>query len=125
MPNLQEHLDKAQHNFDFLDSFDSNQRGNYRGWIVTVYFYTALHYVDAYLANKGYKEFNTHEERKNHIVIFQSDLKPSIYRKYRQLEDDSRNARYSTKQFTRKDVDEVRQKFFQPIKQRIENLLGI
>src|SRR5437762_2448334 len=45
MPGTQDHLDQAQHNEQFFAKIDPSVNGD---WAVTVLFYAALHYVDAY-----------------------------------------------------------------------------
>lgn len=51
MPLRDDHLNQAQHNLEFTESLDPTK---YSDWIATGLFYTALHYVDAFLATKGH-----------------------------------------------------------------------
>jgi hypothetical protein len=46
VPNTSEHLDRARHNIRFAESFDLATTP-YLDWVVTAYFYAALHLVEA------------------------------------------------------------------------------
>ena len=87
MPSKSEHRAKAEHNERFVGTLAAP----YFDWAVCGTFYTALHYVESYLATK-----NIHPQ--NHTVrlgIVQRDpkLKP-VFRDYRELLNESRDARY-------------------------------
>lgn len=66
MGNKPGHINKAQHNNNFLNTFIM-ERTKYLDWAVVGIFYTALHYVDAYLATKGFIKINNHQQR-NRLV---------------------------------------------------------
>ena len=54
MPSKAEHISKAEHNENFATTLNSDgSYPDYRDWVVTAYFYSAVHYVEAYLATLG------------------------------------------------------------------------
>jgi hypothetical protein len=94
MPNKAQHLAKAEHNEKFALALNSDKSySDYRDWVVTAYFYSALHLVEAYFAIQG-KHSGDHRARSTDI---QADpFLQKIYDEYRELQDDSTNARYDT-----------------------------
>jgi hypothetical protein len=89
LPTSPQHRAKAENN-EFLTTQINNP---FWDWGVTANFYSALHYVEAYFASKTPQLHPpTHTLRDNHIHA-DSKLSP-IYIDYRQLEDESRDARY-------------------------------
>lgn len=87
MPSKEEHIAQAQHNEDFV----SNTDNPFFDWKLTGIFYTALQYVDAYLATKNVHP-PTHSWRLNAV---NADPKLRAIRvDYRDLLNESRTARY-------------------------------
>lgn len=85
-----QHLQKATENEKFAQTIDTNTVAGIE-WAITVKFYIALHYIQAYLASKGQNYFR-HESRGDAI-----ERDPKIrnaYDDYRELYDISRDARY-------------------------------
>ncbi|MCI0455212.1 MAG: hypothetical protein L0Y68_09495 [Candidatus Dadabacteria bacterium] len=100
MPSLYEHKQKAEHNERFANSLALNSTP-YLDWVVTGLFYSAIHYIDAYLANfQGIHPYS-HEDRDDKVLRYLR----KINRDYRELKDDSKNARYNMRNFS---VDEIR-----------------
>ena len=100
MSSARQHVAKAEGN-----AFFSRQQNNpFWDWAVTANFYAPLHYVQAYFASRV-PAINpaTHRLRDSRI---HADAKlTAIYVDYRQLEDDSRDARYdAAATFTQADV---------------------
>lgn len=60
-------------------------------WSITILFYAALHYIDAFLAGKNLHPLN-HENRDDEIE--RNGSLTDLYRDYRRLKDLSRAARY-------------------------------
>lgn len=87
MPSKVEHRARAEHD-EFLVASTGNP---FFDWKVTGTFYSALHYVDAFLAAQNIHPA-THSIRLGHV---QTDpkLKP-VFRDYRDLLNESRTARY-------------------------------
>ncbi len=102
MPSTEAHLAQADHNKQFLAEFPSADK--YRDWFVTVCFYTALHFVDAALANIG-EDPQNHEHR--HAILNRFRGQPHYARlrpHYRRIEDISRQARYQCAHITEQQV---------------------
>ena len=102
MPTSAEHRAKAESNEFFIQHLNNP----FWDWFVSVAFYTALQYIDAYFATLMPPVHPpTHQTRDSHIHA----KLPRVYVDYRQLEDDSRDARYdASMQFTQTDADRAR-----------------
>lgn len=85
------HKSGAQENEAFASSLDEDVPVE-RNWIVTVRFYSLLHYVDIMLKKHGYMP-EKHGERFKNIEQCQA-IDPQVYKKYKTLFDLSRDARY-------------------------------
>ncbi len=97
MPTTPEHKAKADQNEFFVSTL-----GNpFWDWAVAGTFYTALHYVEAYLATKKIHS-PSHPVRDSHIQ--KDNTLKVIYADYRELKDESRAARYDVIPFTQDDV---------------------
>ncbi len=68
MPEASAHIEKAKHN----EKFAVAVRGlstEFLDWVVTAYFYSALHYLEAYLAaNPMEKHPSSHGERQSYVA---------------------------------------------------------
>jgi len=88
-----EHLTQVRHNIDILNSFCSGAvpypTTVYPDWAVTVAFYTAVHLVEARLAQYHTHSTN-HAQRDNEI---RRRFRP-IWHNYNRLQNNSRGARY-------------------------------
>lgn len=103
MPNKAEHINQAQHNEAFYQTID---RAAYSDWAVTVTFYAALHYVDAFLATQaGGIHPGSHGVR-DPLVQRVAQLRP-LWNHYHRLKNRSRNARYNATRFTNEEVKRV------------------
>lgn len=78
-------------------------------------FYTALHYVEAYLATKRIHS-GSHPIRDSNIN--RDSVLRAIYPDYRDLKDESRTARYDVVKFSEQDVKDM-QKNLETIKKVI------
>jgi hypothetical protein len=104
LPTTPQHRKKAEHH-EFLSTELNNP---FWDWAVTGIFYAALQYIEAYFANqKPPIHPPTHVIRDSYI---HADPKLSkVYVYYRQLEDESRDARYDASvTFTQADVTRTR-----------------
>ncbi|MFZ0298040.1 MAG: hypothetical protein WAM13_06790 [Candidatus Sulfotelmatobacter sp.] len=97
MPSKADHAAKAAHNETFVSSLGDP----YWDWAVSGVFYTALHYVEAYLATKRIHS-GSHPVRDSNIN--RDSVLRAIYPDYRELKDESRAARYDVVPFTRDDL---------------------
>jgi len=100
MPSKQKHIKQAEKNERFFISFPLASTP-YLDWVVTGMFYTALHYVDAYLAAKSIHP-SDHYER-NQLVAREKELR-LIEQEYLSLYNSSRLARYECKEFKPSEV---------------------
>jgi len=87
LPSKDDHLARAQHNEFFAQSTDNP----FFDWKLTGIFYSALQYVDAYLATLGVHP-PTHAARLTYVE--RSAKLKRIRRDYRDLLNESRTARY-------------------------------
>lgn len=87
MPHKDEHRTRAEHDEFLVKNIDNP----FFDWKVTGTFYSALHYVDAYLATRNIHPA-THSIRLKQVGT-DPKLKP-IFRDYRDLLNESRTARY-------------------------------
>ena len=91
MPTASEHLARAKQNLRFAESFD-RKTTPYLDWVVTAYFYAALHLVDALLWEKDRLNPELHEHRRDYVK--QKSYLRGISPEYRSLKDHSEDARY-------------------------------
>jgi hypothetical protein len=115
MPDQDQHIEAAQANeataLSLLDSSPS--------WAVVLAFYSALHWVDAYMAMLPLHP-KDHTER-DHYIQFEP-LRP-IYGTYRRLETRSREARYDLRPFTRSEAQTLLNNELARIRDYVRGLL--
>lgn len=114
MPNTEVHLRQANHNEAFFDAIKPDL---YSDWAVTVLFYSALQYVDAYLAKLGHLDPGTHEARDGFVRQYQPIREVS--REYFRLKNYSVNARYYAARFSPVNVRGLHLGDFETIKARM------
>lgn len=88
---------------DFHDSFPEQNN-----WVVTLYFYSYLHYVEEVLTQHGYRS-SSHNEREDNISEC-SYIDRQCYKIYRSLYDTSRDARYECIKIDEDSVDKCRER---------------
>ena len=120
MANLQVHLQKAEHNERFAESFDLDETP-YLDWVVTGYFYSALHLVEAYLARSNKHSL---EHRARDSAIHRDINLRKIFSDYGKLKTHSTNARYANYPFTPKDVRERVKPALERIKDRLASFIS-
>lgn len=119
MPALKKHIQQAEKNEEFFSSFNlKNTR--FLDWAITALFYSALHYVDAYLATKSQHPFN-HRDRGQWLTKEQN-LK-YIYYDYEELKNRSEDARYKIVQFPPCFVSSLKAKEFTHVKSHIRSFI--
>lgn len=101
------HIEFARRSEAFSDNL-CNDYSEQKNWIVTIRFYSYLHYVERQLDRHGY-DSETHRNRKDNIrnCPHIDNRARSIYRL---LEDLSKDARYECIEMTENDVEESEKK---------------
>lgn len=117
MPDRAQHLERAAGNEDLARSLNLDE-GLEVDWAVTMIFYSALHYIDSFLAGKNLHP-RDHDIRDAEIER-NGSLNP-IYKDYRRLKDASRAARYDIANYHKTDLIKFDSKF-QNVKQHITAL---
>lgn len=117
MPALHRHLPQAERNERAADDMASLPE-RHPDWEVTMLFYSALHYADAFLATIGMHPQN-HGERHELLSIL-TDAAEYYLVLYKR----SMNARYHIYQFTPPEVDRIRNGAFRRVKGEMLALLA-
>ena len=104
-----EYIQQAAHNAA-LASHLRRTRKDCLDWAVTCLFYAAIHYVNAYLVRMHIPIPKRHRgsdlKKPGRVNIVQShSVLSQIYREYRHLDDESRDARYELKRPSASDYD--------------------
>lgn len=87
-----EHLTKSAQNEELAQTLDASTVIGVE-WAITMKFYAALHFVQAYFSSRTGRAPTTHERRAS--AIQRDPMISGAYDDYRELEDLSRDARYN------------------------------
>jgi len=117
MPSVTDHKDQFDHNLDFVTSFYV-PGCRYLDWVINVYFYAAVHLVEAFPAIQGIHSGN-HSERIRQIW---ENLRP-VYNDYRRLYGASRRARYEVWKSTDTEVQRLISNHFEPLRNYVLGLV--
>ncbi|MFP5231531.1 MAG: hypothetical protein ACLGQX_02755 [Acidobacteriota bacterium] len=101
MPTRDEHVAKAEGNQSVNDLLDTASQSKI-DWKLTISFYTAMHYVEAYLARNKGEHLRSHKTRDNSVASDSELCK--VRTEYAHLKFYGYNARYEPPQFTAQDV---------------------
>jgi hypothetical protein len=107
VPTREAHIIRARQNEAFARTLNLEDSLKV-DWAITILFYSALHYVDAYFAIKPLHPPN-HEQR-DAAIARNPSLDP-IWPDYRRLKDRSEAARYEIANFHKSDFAAIDQKF--------------
>lgn len=77
-------------------------------WVVTIYFYTALHVVEKKLHAEKNIHSKDHTDRFKHISEHYSDILPT----YQSMKNDSMTARYKSRRITPEKVEETKENLY-------------
>ncbi|MFZ1598447.1 MAG: hypothetical protein WAW26_21585, partial [Anaerolineae bacterium] len=91
----------VQHNRDLIAWLDPSTTP-YLDWVVTIAFYAALHQIEAWFAGKGL-HLESHVQRDD-WVSRTKELRRNVWPRYKELEFQSRQARYQCSSFEREFV---------------------
>ena len=121
------HISKAKRNERFYRKYDLD-KSTFNEWAVVTLFYSSLHYIDAVLSlditlSEELRDPDKHFLRKQAISQCKSLL--PIARKYFELSDRSREARYSQTFFEEGILNDIKANLFEPIQNHIRKHLGI
>jgi hypothetical protein len=102
--HVEEHIQKAEHNAKHLKYVMMNVQA-FPDWAVTVAFYVAVHYVEAFLTKVGHPQDQHHPERNKIIATAPEPELTGIARRYLALYNRSRFSRYwpTSQRFIRPD----------------------
>jgi len=117
---MKSHLLQALHNEKFLEEFERLMPDDYFDWKITVVFYIAVHYIDAYFSSHG-TPTGSHEIRKD---LMKNHLYPppqKVCDNYENLYRLARTARYNG--FN--DVKEFRKHQKEKLKEAKRNLKAV
>ncbi|MGH9343341.1 MAG: hypothetical protein ACRD19_06230 [Terriglobia bacterium] len=98
------HLNWAKNNENLADTFDPADSFNV-DWAITILFYAAVHYIDAYLAARG-RRAQAHDQREREIA--DDPILAQVWENYRQLKRMSRDARYEMAEYRKNDLEKAR-----------------
>jgi hypothetical protein len=120
MPTRDEHLRQAEQNESLADGL----RGRDPGWAITVLFYAAVHYVEAYL-DWSYAVHGCQQHSVDHFDREQAMGKyfAHVGKHYRPMYRKSREARYRCVPFSAYDYDDLKSKRYGPFKADMLRLL--
>ena len=116
MLTTQEHLDLAERNEQFAEAIASLPR-RFSEWEITAMFYSALHYISAYLATQGHNP-QSHYER-NHMAWNLTNVGADYHNLYRL----SLNTRYQRSTYTPAISNATKDGAFRRVKEEILALL--
>jgi hypothetical protein len=119
MPDASSHLRQVQHNRDLIVALDPAST-SFLDWVVTVAFYTALHRVEAWFADKGL-HFESHTRRDDWLARVK-ELRRVVWPRYKELEFQSHQARYQCVTFDRDFVQNRLLNFLDEIEHEMEGL---
>ncbi len=116
MPGQAQHLVAARTNTEFAKQL--MEQGDHLDWAVVAVFYSALHWVDSFLARQQIHPLN-HEDRDRYVR--RTQLR-QIYNEYRRLRLSADESRYSLKPVTGEQVSRLIEADLAAIRDRVEAL---
>ncbi len=119
MADKDEHLKQAHHNEEFLEYLRENI-SIYADWYTICIYYTALHYIEAYL-DILFQHPTNNFERDRDIKQY---LDKSTRKKFRLLKDVSENARYNIIDINVEGIDKEFEPALEFIKNNINELIN-
>lgn len=106
MPDARAHKKQYEHNKKLLQSQDFQDEENC-DWAVTIVFYSAMHLLEEFFANKGIH--NKSHQTRNQFVASEAFLKNNqIAAKYNLLYNQSIRSRYGCTKITSEDLQLVK-----------------
>ncbi len=123
MPGItsEQFLNKAQKNSRFTQELQASDIHSPE-WVVVGAFYSAVHYVNAYLAKTGPRFVPTNHKERNYYVNSVKELK-QISRSYHRLSDKAWAARYTMVSFNLRFSQRLLDEDLTPIEIHLRSLL--
>lgn len=115
MTTRTQHDEQARDNLDLYEHLAAINR--HLDWALTALFYSAVHYIDAFLLPENPRS----HRRRNEIISRRPELN-AVYRNYRLLLDRSRETRYECFDPTPHQLRSYREHLFDPIQ---AHMLGL
>lgn len=103
MAKPEEHENQAQKNEEFSEKIKINHQ-DYEDWLITVRFYSFVHYIQCRIAQEG-KSTYSHKQRKKQIKNL-PNIPIILYKTYRRFEDLSRDVRYDCISVKKSDIED-------------------
>ena len=119
MPTPNEHLSQARHNERLANQLVNENPPRFLDWVLTVAFYSALHYVKYLRACCGLLVGTSHDDVDQYFTM--PELR-ALHRCYRGMKDDSRDARYNCLMPTPVDAEDCLQNRLVQIREHILQL---
>ncbi len=120
MPDKDDHVNQANHNREFWESYDLDTT-TYIDWVVVGIFYECLHWIEAYLSTHS-EHSGGHPDRLRGIRRHTADI-GTIRTDYELIKVESENARYLCYKHTPADIRDDLIPLLEGIKSQIEVLL--
>lgn len=121
MPGKTEHLARAEANARFCRLQVAD--GQFLDWAVAALFYSALHYVDAYLATRGPGGLHPRTHGIRTALVAKDPVLSAVRLQYEHLRTRSQDARYDLLSFAVADVDRLERNEFAAIRNLLRPLL--
>ncbi len=121
MPDRAAHLLQATRNENFLKHIDAPGLP-YQEWVVTVWFYVCVKYVDAFLATKGHQQVRDHDDRFTKMQLYPETR--ALVDDFQILFKDSKEARYECASYTPADLATIKS-LYNTIRQKIRSALAL
>lgn len=111
----EDHKEWGVHNKEFAGKLTADDFENYQDWRAVALFYSAVHYIEVFFERKWEDEddykIESHKERKSQIM---GSILFNHWDKYSALYDAGYNARYQCKNFSKEEVDDLKEDQFEP-----------
>lgn len=121
MPTTEDHLARAKQNIQFAKSFDWKSTP-YLDWVVTAYFYAAVHLVDALLYHQDKAHGDVHATRR--VYMREKWYLRGICQEFEDLKDHSEDARYRLITMTRSRLENKVIPLYEKIERHVMDLLS-
>lgn len=119
-PSVQDHIDQATKNERLLSWLREDDQ--FRDWVITVAFYAALHYVDAYLLTQRKNPAN--HPRRIRTMLNDPNLADVCERDFEELYALSRHTRYECYDPSPSELEQTTDVHLASIRNRVRSLLG-